>query len=236
MPASPARRAIHRVRRSLLGARRILARAGAIERARQSLVATDAEPPLVRPRDVAQHLGAGVLGPAASRAGLGIEAERVVVGPFASIAHGVQFHASEPDFSRRVAQFPLRARLGSSEGEDDERGAGGAGAAGAAGGDIEVGPDAWIAQGAIVMSGVTIGPGAVVATRAVVTQDVAPYAIVAGVPATKIGQRFDDGQIAALLRIAWWDWPLSTIKSRVDELSNPDVDAFIAAFDPGLGE
>ena len=202
----------------MLGARRVLARADAIERARQSLVATDAEPPLVRPRDVAQHLGEGVLGPEASRAGLGIEAERVVVGRFASIAHGVEFHAAVPDRSALVAQFALRARL--APGDADEP----------LDGDIVVGPDAWIAQGAIVMSGVTIGPGAVVATRAVVTQDVAPYAIVGGVPATRIGQRFADEQVAALLRIAWWDWPLETIKARIEDLCNPDVDAFIAAY------
>ena len=82
------------------------------------------------------------------------------------------------------------------------------------------------------MAGVTIGPGAVVATRSVVTRDVAPYAIVGGVPAARIGQRFSDEQIAALLRIAWWDWPLETITARVGELCSPDVDAFIAAYDP----
>ena len=82
------------------------------------------------------------------------------------------------------------------------------------------------------MAGVTIGAGAVVSMRSVVTRDVAPYAIVGGVPATRIGQRFDDEQIAALLRIAWWDWPVETITARVGELCNPDVDAFIAAYDP----
>jgi virginiamycin A acetyltransferase len=82
------------------------------------------------------------------------------------------------------------------------------------------------------MSGVTIGPGAVVATRSVVTKDVAPYAIVGGVPAKQIGRRFDEAQVEALLRIAWWDWPLETIKERVDLLSSPDVDAFIARYDP----
>jgi acetyltransferase-like isoleucine patch superfamily enzyme len=116
-----------------------------------------------------------------------------------------------------VSQFALRARLGAG-GEPRVRA------------DIEVGPDAWIAQGAIVMSGVTIGAGAVVATRAVVADDVAPYAIVGGVPARRIGQRFSDEQVAALLAIAWWDWPVETIKARVDDLCSPDVDAFIAAY------
>ena len=68
------------------------------------------------------------------------------------------------------------------------------------------------------MSGVTIGTGAVVADGSVVTKDVAPYAIVGGIPAKQMGQRFkSDEQVAALLRIAWWDWPLETIKARVDE-------------------
>jgi hypothetical protein len=53
------------------------------------------------------------------------------------------------------------------------------------------------------------------------------------VPAKRIGQRFGDEQIAALLRIAWWDWPIETIKQRVHLLSSPDVDTFIAAYDPG---
>jgi hypothetical protein len=213
MPASRARRAIGLVRRSTLGARRVLARADAIEAARRQLALTDAEPPLVRPRDVAQRLGDGGLERVLDR-----DKARVIVGRFASIAHGVEFHASERERSERVAQFPLRTRLDAPTVDDR--------------GDVRVGPDAWIAQGAIVTAGVTIGAGAVVATRAVVTEDVAPYAIVGGVPAKPIGRRFDDEQVAALLRIAWWDWPLETIKARASELCSPDVDAFIAAYDP----
>jgi hypothetical protein len=68
-----------------------------------------------------------------------------------------------------------------------------------------------------------------------VTEDVAPYAIVAGIPAQRIGQRFTDAQIEALLRIAWWDWPLETIKERVDLLSSPNIDEFIARYEPGSG-
>jgi hypothetical protein len=83
---------------------------------------------------------------------------------------------------------------------------------------------------------VTIGPGAVVQARALVTKDVEPYEIVGGVPARPIGRRFDEEQIAALLRIGWWDWPIETIAERVELLSSPDVDAFIAAYDPGPGD
>jgi acetyltransferase-like isoleucine patch superfamily enzyme len=99
-------------------------------------------------------------------------------------------------------------------------------------GDIEVGHDCWIALGSVVMSGVTIGSGAVVATRAVVTKDVRPYAIVAGNPAREVGRRFPDEQVDALQRIAWWDWPVDVILERVEELCSPDLDGFIARYDP----
>jgi hypothetical protein len=100
-------------------------------------------------------------------------------------------------------------------------------------GDIVVGSDTWVTNGCTVLSGVTIGDGAVVGTKAVVTKDVRPYAIVVGNPAREVGRRFGDEQVEALLRIRWWDWPTDLIKERVDLLSTPDVDDFIARFDPG---
>jgi len=89
-----------------------------------------------------------------------------------------------------------------------------------------------IAGGTLVM-GTMIGDGAVVGTKAVVAKDVRPYAIVVGNPAREIGRRFSDEQVEALLRIRWWDWPVELVKQRVEALSSPDVDAFIARFDPG---
>lgn len=100
-------------------------------------------------------------------------------------------------------------------------------------GDIEVGHDCWIALESVVLSGVTIGNGAVVATRSVVTKDVRPYAIVAGNPAREVGRRFPDDQVEALERIAWWDWPIEKVLEHVEELSSPDLAAFIARHDPG---
>lgn len=76
---------------------------------------------------------------------------------------------------------------------------------------MEVGNDVWIGGGAIVLSGLRVGHGAVIGAGAVVTKDIEPYSIVAGVPARKIGMRFDAETIDQLLRIRWWDWPLEKI-------------------------
>jgi acetyltransferase-like isoleucine patch superfamily enzyme len=150
---------------------------------------------------------------------------RVIIGNFSSIAHDAEFYSGGMHRTEWVAQYGLRARLDLPGAHEDGFPHGH--------GDIHVGHDVWVTRGSVVMSGITIGSGAVVGTRSVVTKDVAPYTIVAGVPAERIGQRFSDGQIAALLRIAWWDWPLETIKERVDLLSSPNVDEFIARYEPG---
>jgi carbonic anhydrase/acetyltransferase-like protein (isoleucine patch superfamily) len=77
------------------------------------------------------------------------------------------------------------------------------------------------------MSGLTIGDGAVVATGAVVTKDVPPYAIVGGTPAKVIKYRFSEEQRAALLEIKWWDWPDDEIRRAVPYLAAKYIDRFI---------
>ena len=94
---------------------------------------------------------------------------------------------------------------------------------------IRVGNDVWIGLDAMIMCGVTIGDGAVVGARALVRKDVPPYAVVAGVPARVRRWRFLPEQIAALLRIRWWDWPEARVQRYAALLLSPDVDAFIQA-------
>jgi len=94
-----------------------------------------------------------------------------------------------------------------------------------------IGNDVWLGWECVVMSGVTIGDGAVVGARSVVTHNVAPYSVVAGVPARHIKWRFDSGQREALLRIAWWDWPDEKVRAHVPALLGEDVQAFIDAHD-----
>ena len=87
-----------------------------------------------------------------------------------------------------------------------------------------VGNDVWIGAGAHILRNVSIGDGAVIAAGAVVTKDVEPYSIVAGVPAKKIGQRCDDNTIEQLLQIKWWDFPNHVIKEHI-ELFNHSFDS-----------
>jgi acetyltransferase-like isoleucine patch superfamily enzyme len=95
-------------------------------------------------------------------------------------------------------------------------------------GDTIVGSDVWTCENCLILSGVTIGDGAIVAAGAVVTKDVPPYAIVGGNPAKLIRYRFDEDQIQALLEIRWWDWPEEKIREAVPLLASRDVDRFIA--------
>lgn len=85
-------------------------------------------------------------------------------------------------------------------------------------GDIVIGNDVWIGYEAVIMAGVTIGDGAIIGTRAVVTKDVPPYTIVGGVPAKEIRKRFSEEMIAHLLNVKWWDWPIEKISQNIEAI------------------
>ena len=92
-------------------------------------------------------------------------------------------------------------------------------------GDTVVGNDVWIGYGAIVMPGVRIGDGAIIATASVVTKDVPPYAIVGGNPASLLRYRFEERIIARLLAVRWWEWDAATVAKNVRALCSGDLDA-----------
>lgn len=92
-------------------------------------------------------------------------------------------------------------------------------------GDTVVGNDVWIGYNAVMMPGVTIGDGAIVAAEAIVTRDVAPYTIVGGNPAAPIRQRFADDVIERLLAIAWWDWDIDKITRNLEIIVGADIAA-----------
>lgn len=83
---------------------------------------------------------------------------------------------------------------------------------------VVIGNDVWIGARAIVMDGVKIGDGAIIAAGAVVTKDIPPYAIAGGVPAKVIRFRFEPEKIERLLKLQWWTWTLDELKARINEL------------------
>lgn len=101
---------------------------------------------------------------------------------------------------------------------------------------VVLGPDTWVGHGAVVLPGNTVGAGAVVAAGAVVTKDVPAYAIVAGVPAKAIGERFPAGLREDLLSLAWWDWPHHKLKQAVPDFRRLSAAEFVAKYqDAGPG-
>lgn len=95
-------------------------------------------------------------------------------------------------------------------------------------GDVVIGSDCWICADAMILSGVTIGHGAIVAAGAMVTRDVPPFAVVGGNPCKFIRWRFEEPVRELLLQAAWWNWPVEEVKSVARTLCSADLEAFLA--------
>ena len=140
-----------------------------------------------------------------------VNRDRLNIGKFCSIACGAKFlfnsanHAME---SLSTYPFPLFFEEWGLDRNDvadswDNKG------------DIIIGNDVWIGYEAVILSGVTIGDGAIIGARAVVTRDVPPYTIVGGVPAKAIKKRFSEDTISSLLSLQWWDWSQEKIAENI---------------------
>jgi phosphonate metabolism protein (transferase hexapeptide repeat family) len=97
---------------------------------------------------------------------------------------------------------------------------------------VVMGNDVWIGHGAIVLPGITLGNGAAIGAGAVVSRDVPPFAIVVGVPGRVLRYRFAPEIIAALERIAWWDWPREKLAGGLADFRSLDAAAFCRKYDP----
>lgn len=149
-----------------------------------------------------------------------INKDRLIIGKFCSIACGARFlfnSANHTLHSLANYTFPLFFEEWGLDKKDvtsawDNKG------------DIVIGNDVWIGYEAVVMAGVHIGDGAIVAARAVVTKDVEPYTIVGGVPAKAIRPRFDASTAARLQELQWWNWPAEKIREYLPRIMNGEID------------
>lgn len=151
-----------------------------------------------------------------------INGDKLIIGKFCSIACGAKFlfnSANHTLTSLSTYTFPLFFEEWELEKKNvakawDNKG------------NIIIGNDVWIGYDAIILSGVTIGDGAIIGARAVVTKDVPPYTIVGGVPAKTIRKRFDEKTIKSLLSLKWWDWPEERIAANIQRIQRGQISEF----------
>lgn len=141
----------------------------------------------------------------------------LTVGSFCSIAEDVMFMCRANHPLDRTSTFPLEVAVTRTKPSRSDL---------VSSGPIVLGNDVWIGLRAVVMSGVNIGDGAVVAAGSIVTKDVPPYAIVGGSPAKILKYRFPPGVIEELLRVKWWDWPDEKIRAETSLIAGP-IDVFL---------
>ena len=152
-----------------------------------------------------------------------IHRERLIIGKFCSIACGTKFLfncANHTLKSLSTYTFPLFYEEWELEKSNittawDNKG------------DIVIGNDVWIGYEAVIMAGVHIGDGAIIAARAVVTKDVPPYTIVGGAPAKEIRKRFDAEVIQQLLILKWWNWSTDKIRQCLPYIAEGKMDELL---------
>ena len=153
-----------------------------------------------------------------------IHREKLIIGKFCSIACGTKFLfncANHTLKSLSTYTFPLFYEEWELEKSNittawDNKG------------NIVIGNDVWIGYEAVIMAGVHIGDGAIIAARAVVTKDVPPYTIVGGTPAKEIRKRFDSEVIEQLLILKWWDWSTDKIHQCLPYIAEGKLDELLA--------
>ncbi len=148
-----------------------------------------------------------------------VNGDRLIIGKFCSIACGAKFLFTSGNHSMKsLATYPFPIFFDEwdldakniCDAWDNK-------------GDTVIGNDVWIGYETVILSGVTIGDGAIIGTRAVVTKDVPPYTIVGGIPAKPIRKRFDETTIKRLEALRWWDWDYEKIRRNIPLIQSGDI-------------
>jgi virginiamycin A acetyltransferase len=142
--------------------------------------------------------------------------EKLIIGKFVQIAHGARFVTASANHPMGgFSTYPFASfnpdEMATAYVEEVGRR-----------GDTVVGNDVWIGFEALIMPGVTIGDGAVIGSRTVVSRDVPAYAIAVGNPATVARRRFDDKTVERLIELRWWDWPIEIIERNRTAIETAD--------------
>ena len=149
-------------------------------------------------------------------------AERLIIGRFCQFAHGTRFITASANHPMSgFSTFPFAVFDPETMADYDHLAL--------LKGDTRIGNDVWICYEGTVMPGVTIGDGAIVAAKSVVTRDVPPFAIVAGNPAKPVRMRFAPEIVARLMEIRWWDWPTNAIARYRHAIEGADISKLEAA-------
>lgn len=146
------------------------------------------------------------------------EGSTLKVGAYTSIAGGVCIYLGGHHRTDWVSTYPFPAKIEEAAHIPNH---------GGTNGDVIIGSDCWLCSQSIILSGVNVGHGAVVAAGSVVTKDVPPYAIVGGNPAQFIRWRFPEDIRDALMSAAWWDWPETEVREIAHLLCSQDLSAFL---------
>ncbi len=151
------------------------------------------------------------------------DVDKLIIGSFCSIGSGASFIMAGNQGHRHdwASTFPFFYM-------QEEPAFAAANDAFSPAGDTVIGNDVWIGAEAMILPGVRIGDGAVIGSRALVTRDVAPYAIVGGNPAKVLRSRFEAEDIARLLEMTWWAWPLAHIQAAMPLLTAGNIAALHA--------
>lgn len=146
------------------------------------------------------------------------EIDKLIIGDYVQIAAGVIFlmGGNNTHNTNFISTYPFQDKASIKRSYESR-------------GDTVIGNDVWIGMEAMIMPGVKIGNGAIIASRSVVTKDIPPYTICGGNPAKVLKARFSDEDIAILQKLEWWNWPEEKVQTLLPFIQSTDIAALVKA-------